>query len=160
MLEGDEEGCAETLGDADGELEGPADGPDEGPEEGALLKLGLLEGDEEGCAETLGDPDGEVDGPVDGSDEGPEEGALLKLGSKATKTTQREQARRVEYEIHHDWISQVACSTCMMQQDPRRFQTDVPGIGLKTIVQNVGLSHQSLSHHSNLAESSLWDLYR
>ena len=83
MLEGDEEGWAETLGDAelaDGELEGPVDGSDEGLEEGALLKLGLLEGDEEGWAETLGDaesPDGELEGPVDGSDEGPEEGALL-----------------------------------------------------------------------------------
>jgi hypothetical protein len=54
LLEGDEEGCAETLGDADGELEGPVEGSDVegpvegsdiGPEEGALLKLGLLEGD-------------------------------------------------------------------------------------------------------------------
>jgi hypothetical protein len=28
-LKGDQEGCAETLGDADGELEGPVDGTDE-----------------------------------------------------------------------------------------------------------------------------------
>ena len=31
LLEGNEEGCAETLGVADGELEGSADGSDEGP---------------------------------------------------------------------------------------------------------------------------------
>jgi hypothetical protein len=49
LLEGDEEGRVETLGNADGELEGPVDGPDEGPEEGALLKiLGLFKSPEEG----------------------------------------------------------------------------------------------------------------
>jgi hypothetical protein len=37
LLEGDEEGCAKTLGDADGELEGPVDGTDEGLDEGPLL---------------------------------------------------------------------------------------------------------------------------
>ena len=69
MLEGDEEGRAESLGDgelADGELDGPVVGSDEGLEEGPLLILGLLEGDEEGCAERLGGPDGESEGPVDG----------------------------------------------------------------------------------------------
>jgi hypothetical protein len=33
LLKGDEEGGAETLGDADGELEGPVDGSDEELEE-------------------------------------------------------------------------------------------------------------------------------
>ena len=62
LVEGDEEGSPETLGDPDGELEDPVDGKDEGPEEGAWLKLGLLEGDEEGSAETLGVSDGELEG--------------------------------------------------------------------------------------------------
>ena len=53
LLEGDKDGCAETLDDPDGEVGGLVDGSDEGPEEGALLTLGLSEGDEEGCAETL-----------------------------------------------------------------------------------------------------------
>ena len=54
LLEGDEDGWAETLGVADGELEGTVDGSDEGLEEGALLRLGLLEDNEDGWAETLG----------------------------------------------------------------------------------------------------------
>ena len=55
MPEGDDEGWAETLGDADGELEDLVDGSDEGLEEGALLNPGFSEGgDDEGCAETLG----------------------------------------------------------------------------------------------------------
>ena len=67
MLEGDEEGCVETLGDPDGGVKSAVDGSDVGPEEGALLEtLGSLEGDEEGCVETLGDPDGEVEGAADG----------------------------------------------------------------------------------------------
>ena len=38
LLEGDEESCAETLGDADGELERSVDGSDdEGLQEGCLL---------------------------------------------------------------------------------------------------------------------------
>jgi hypothetical protein len=41
LLEGDEEGCAETLGDPDADVEGPVDGSIEGPEEGALLTLGI-----------------------------------------------------------------------------------------------------------------------
>ena len=44
MLEGDEEGCVDVLGDPSGELEDPVDGSDEGLEECPLLKLGLLEG--------------------------------------------------------------------------------------------------------------------
>ena len=57
LLEGDEEGCLERLGDPDGEFEGPADGWDEGPEEAALLEIGSLEGDGQGCVERLlGDP--------------------------------------------------------------------------------------------------------
>jgi hypothetical protein len=67
LVGGDEDSCAETLGDPDGEVEGPVevDGWDEGPEEGPLLKLGML------------DRDGEVEGPVevDGWDEVP--GLLL-----------------------------------------------------------------------------------
>ena len=73
MLEGDEEGCAERLGDPDGEGEGPTDGCNEGPEEGALLKPGLFEGDEEGCAERLGYPEGNEEGwaeKLDGEIEG------------------------------------------------------------------------------------------
>jgi hypothetical protein len=64
LLEGDEEGCAEAVGDQD-----------------------LLEGDKVGWAETLGNEDGELECPVDGSDEGPDEGALLKLKAcwKGTK---------------------------------------------------------------------------
>jgi hypothetical protein len=81
LLEGDEEGCAEILGDAelaDAELEGQVDGSDERLEEGQLLKLGFLEGVEEGFAEVLGDADGELEGRVDGTDdEGLEEGPLL-----------------------------------------------------------------------------------
>ena len=65
-LEGDEEGCAESLGDPDGEVKGPVDDHDDGRREGALLRHGLLEGDEEGCAETLRDPDGEVEAQVEG----------------------------------------------------------------------------------------------
>ena len=78
MLDGDEEGCVEPLGDPDGGVEGAVVDSDEGPEEGALLKLGSLEGNEEGWAERLGDSDGDGKGPVDGSDEGPGEGSLLK----------------------------------------------------------------------------------
>ena len=55
LLEGDEDGWAERLGDSDGDVEGPSDGNVEGPVEGALLKLGLLEGDEDSWAERLGD---------------------------------------------------------------------------------------------------------
>jgi hypothetical protein len=80
LLEGDEEGCAEILGDeelADADLEGQVDGSDKGLEEGQLLKLGLLEGAEEGFAEILGDSDGELEGWVDGSDERLDEGQLL-----------------------------------------------------------------------------------
>jgi hypothetical protein len=51
-LKGDQEGCAETLGDPDGELGGPVKGTDEGLDEGPLLELGLLEGDEESRATT------------------------------------------------------------------------------------------------------------
>jgi hypothetical protein len=54
LLEGDEEGCVETL-------------------------VGLLEVDEEGCAETLGGTelaDGELVGPAEGSDEGRGKGPL------------------------------------------------------------------------------------
>ena len=54
FLKDDEEGCAETIGDADGLLEGS----DKGLEEGASLKLGLLEEDEDGWTETIGDADG------------------------------------------------------------------------------------------------------
>ena len=57
MLEGVEEGCDETLGDAelaDGEFEGLVDDSVEGIVDGPLLELGLLEGDKKGCAETLG----------------------------------------------------------------------------------------------------------
>ena len=39
LLEGDEDGWGESLGDEDGELECPVEGSDDGPEEGALLKL-------------------------------------------------------------------------------------------------------------------------
>jgi hypothetical protein len=82
LLEGDEEGSAEKLGDADGELNGPVDGSDKGLKEGALLKLGTVvaDGELEGPLLKLGEDltDGELDGPVDGSDEGLEEGALLK----------------------------------------------------------------------------------
>ena len=57
LLEGDEEGCTERLGNPDGDFEGPADGWDERPEEAALLEIGSLEGDEQGCVERLlGDP--------------------------------------------------------------------------------------------------------
>ena len=67
MLQGDEDGWAETLGDSDGEVQGPVIcGFDEGPEEGALLKLGSLEGDEGICTEIQSDADGEVEGLVDG----------------------------------------------------------------------------------------------
>jgi hypothetical protein len=72
LLEGDEEGCAEILGDtelADAELEGPVVGSDERLEEGQLLKLGLLEVAEEGFAEALGDADGELEGRVDDTDD-------------------------------------------------------------------------------------------
>jgi hypothetical protein len=52
LLEGDKEGCAETLGRR--------------REEVPLLKPVLLEGHEEGCAETLGEAElehGELEGP-------------------------------------------------------------------------------------------------
>jgi hypothetical protein len=55
LLEGEEEGCAETLCGtelADGVLEGLVDVTFEVLEEGSLLELGLLEGDEDGCAKT------------------------------------------------------------------------------------------------------------
>ena len=47
-LEGDDDGCAEALGEPDGEVEGTLEGSDDGPEEGTLLKLGWLEGEDEG----------------------------------------------------------------------------------------------------------------
>jgi hypothetical protein len=81
LLEGDEEGCAEILADAelaDAELEGQVDGSDKRFEEGQLLKLGLLEVVEEGFAEILGDADGELEGRLDGTDDaGLKEGPLL-----------------------------------------------------------------------------------
>ena len=39
MIEGNEEGSAESSGDEVDELECPAEGADDGPEEDALLKL-------------------------------------------------------------------------------------------------------------------------
>ena len=44
LLEGDEDGSADQLGDPEGEFEALVDDWDEGPEEDALHKLGLLEG--------------------------------------------------------------------------------------------------------------------
>jgi hypothetical protein len=62
LLQGDEGGSAETLGNSYGELEGLVDGSDDGLDEGALLRLGLFEGDEGGSAETLGNSYGELEG--------------------------------------------------------------------------------------------------
>jgi hypothetical protein len=48
LLEDDDDGCAETLGDPDGEVEGPVDDSDEDGEEGALLTIGLPAGYDDG----------------------------------------------------------------------------------------------------------------
>ena len=66
MLEGDEDGWAETLGDTNGEVQSPVNGRHEDRVRGALLKLGSLEGDEGVWTEIQSDADGEVEGLVDG----------------------------------------------------------------------------------------------